>query len=362
MPGKRSPAAPRRVLALVTRRTIVEWLALLAAGAGAAMLLGRLSVPAPWLIAPILVGIAASAGGLVDLRMPRGVFLAAQAAIGMLIAQTFTPPVAASIARSWAVMALVVATTILAAAIAGWILAKFSSIPAATAAWGSAPGGAAAMTAMSIDYGADPRIVAFMQYLRVTLVVLSAAAVSRILLPPGTHVHPPGATSLDPLGLTETAAAAAVGVWGATKLRLPAGALLGPLFVGGVLEGTGVARIAVPPVALDAAYLAVGLAIGLLYTRETVRYALRVLPQLVASTVVLIALCVASAATLVATVHVDALTAYLATTPGGLDSVTAIALGSGANVPLVLAVQTFRMVVVVITGPSLAKLIARAAA
>ena len=58
---------------------------------------------------------------------------------------------------------------------------------------------------------------------------------------------------------------------------------------------------------------------------------------------------------------VDPLTAYLATTPGGLDSVTAIALGSGANVPLVLAVQALRVFVVILSGPPLAKLIARIA-
>jgi len=120
-------------------------------------------------------------------------------------------------------------------------------------------------------------------------------------------------------------------------------------------------RIIVPGPVLEAAYLAIGLAIGLLYTRATVRYALRVLPQLVVSTMILILLCCASAALLVATIHADALTAYLATTPGGLDSVTVIALGSGANVPLVLAVQTLRILVVVASGPSVAKLIARTA-
>jgi hypothetical protein len=69
-----------------------------------------------------------------------------------------------------------VASTIVAAALAGWILARWGSIPAATAAWGSAPGGASAMTAMSVEYGADPRVVAFMQYLRVTVVVLGRLA------------------------------------------------------------------------------------------------------------------------------------------------------------------------------------------
>jgi uncharacterized membrane protein AbrB (regulator of aidB expression) len=60
-------------------------------------------------------------------------------------------------------------------------------------------------------------------------------------------------------------------------------------------------------------------------------------------------------------VGVDPLTAYLATTPGDLDSVTVIALGSRANVPLVLAVQALRVFVVIAAGPSLAKRVARLA-
>ena len=93
----------------------------------------------------------------------------------------------------------------------------------------------------------------------------------------------------------------------------------------------------------------------------TVRYVLRVLPQLLAATAVLVLLCCGSAALLVATLHVDALTAYLATTPGGLDSVTVIALSSGANAPLVLAIQALRLFVVLLTAPWLAKLIVRIA-
>jgi hypothetical protein len=345
----------------VNAREALVWTALVAVCAAAALALERAGVPAPWLIGPLIVAIVASVSGAVELRVPRIVFVAAQAAIGTLIAQTFTPPVVGSIARSWAVMLLVVVTTIAAAALAGWLLARFSSIPAPTAAWGSSPGGAAAMTAMSADYGADQRIVAFMQYLRVTLVVLSASAVSRLLLPAGAHPHALAAAAPDPLALLETLAVAVAGTWGAIRLKIPAAPLLGPMVLGAVLHGAGIVRITLPPVVLDVAYVAIGLAIGLLYTRATVLYALRVLPPLVLSTVVLIVLCGASAALLVATVHVDALTAYLATTPGGLDSVTVIALGSGANVPLVLAVQALRIFVVLVSGPSLAKLIARAA-
>jgi len=339
----------------------MAWSALIAASAAGAIVLRRLGVPAPWLIAPLVVAIVAAVTGLVAFHVPRPLFIAAQATIGTLIAQTFTPPVIGSMARSWVVMLLVVASTIVAAAIAGWMLARFGSVPAPTAAWGSSPGGASAMTAMSADYGADPRIVAFMQYLRVTLVVLSASVVSRVLLPGGAHPAAAGTVQFDSIGLMGALFVGAAGALVALRLRIPAGALLGPMVLGAALHGTGVVRIAVPAALLDAAYVAIGLTIGLLYTPETVRYALRILPQLLASTFVLIALCAGSAALLALAVHVDPLTAYLATTPGGLDSVTVIALGSGANVPLVLAVQALRVFVVIIGGPSMAKLVARLA-
>jgi uncharacterized protein len=199
--------------------------------------------------------------------------------------------------------------------------------------------------------------------------VLSASAVSRVLLghaPPLPAVALGVAPSLD-LGrgdaaaLLATIAVAAIGAFAALRLEVPAGALLGPMVLGAALHGAGLVRIALPAPVLQASYLTIGLAIGLLYTPATVRYVLRVLPQLLAATVVLVLLCCGSAALLVATLHVDALTAYLATTPGGLDSVTVIALSSGANAPLVLAIQALRLFVVLLTAPWLAKLIVRIA-
>ena len=337
------------------------WSALLVLAAGSAYALAATGLPGAWLIGPLVIAIAAALSGLIDLRVHRRYFTAAQATIGCLIAAAFTPPVVADIVRNAPIMLLVIATTVCAAALAGWLLARFGSLTPATAAWGSSPGGAAAMTAMSAEFGADVRLVAFMQYLRVTLVVLSAGVIARMLLPHGVHVTAPGSVTADPVGWLETLAVGAAGVWGAQRLRAPGAALLGPMLLGAALQSFGLVRIAVPAVALDAAYVAIGLTVGLQYTTETVRYALRALPQLLVSMLVLIALCCGSAALLAVVAHVDPLTAYLATTPGGLDSVTAIALGSGANVPLVLALQALRLFVVILTGPPIAKFIARQA-
>jgi membrane AbrB-like protein len=341
-------------------RSVLVWCVLIAVASGVAALLTDGGIPAAWLIGPLLVGIVAAVTGLVDSRVPRGFFTAAQATIGCLIAMTFTPPVIVSIAHEWWLVLLVVFSTIVAAGIAGWIMARFGSLPAATAAWGSSPGAAAAMTAMSADYGADPRLVAFMQYLRVTLVVLSAGSVAHFLLPQHAPV-PVEPLVIDPLGWLETFVVALVAVVVTLRLKVPAGPLLGPMVLGAALHASGLVHIDVPLPALEAAYVAIGLSIGLRYTRETVRYALRALPQLLLSTGVLIALCCLSAALLKAVAHVDALTAYLATTPGGLDSVTVIAIGSGADVPLVLAIQAVRVFLVILSGPPLARLIARIA-
>ena len=54
----------------------------------------------------------------------------------------------------------------------------------------------------------------------------------------------------------------------------------------------------------------------------------------------------------------DPLTAYLATTPGGLDVAAIIASDSDVDVPFVLSMQFARIVVVLVTGPSLARFLA----
>jgi len=56
--------------------------------------------------------------------------------------------------------------------------------------------------------------------------------------------------------------------------------------------------------------------------------------------------------------HVDPMTAYLATSPGGMDSVAIIATETPVDVPFVMAMQGLRFFAVLLAGPALARLIA----
>jgi membrane AbrB-like protein len=311
----------------------------------------------------MLVAITLGCSG-VHLRVPRPAFILAQGVIGVLVGRSITPAILTDVLANAGVIFGFVAGTIVAAACVGWLLARFTSLGAETAAWGSSPGGAAAMVAASADFGADTRIVAFMQYLRVMLVVLSASAVAKFLL--GSAAHPSvaaiGDGTLPPIvPFIETLGLIGVCCWAATRVKIPAGPILITMIASAALSVSGKFAVELPWWLVAAAYAFVGWYVGLVFTREVVRYALRTLPILLTSTLLLIGLCAAVGEALRGLIHADPLTAYLATSPGGLDSVSIIALGSGANVPLVLAIQTLRIFMVILTGPAIAKFISRTA-
>jgi membrane AbrB-like protein len=343
-----------------------RWAALLALSAALAFIFERAAFPAALLLGPMLSAIVFGVAGN-KMSIPRAAFFGAQAIVGCLVARAINAPIVMQIAQDWVVMLAVVASTIVAAGFVGWLLAKSHTLPGSTAAWGSSPGAAAAMVSLAEDFGADARLVAFMQYLRIIIVVLTASFVSKLLLGAGFVPAAHAAIATPPLfaaplvPLLETLAIAGLGAYLGRRFNLPAGPLMLPMIGGAILHATGVVSITLPFWLLALAYTAVGWYVGLQFTRETLLYALRSLPQILIATVALIGLCGISAWVLTRFAHTDALTAYLATSPGGLDSVAIIALGSGANIPFVLAIQTLRVFVVIVTGPPVAKFIARVA-
>jgi uncharacterized protein len=99
--------------------------------------------------------------------------------------------------------------------------------------------------------------------------------------------------------------------------------------------------------------------VGLGFTRAILAHARRALPQVLLATFILIAVCGALAFILVRAAGVDPLSAYLATSPGGMDTVAIIAASSTVDVSFVMALQTVRFAIVLFAGPPLARFIAQ---
>jgi uncharacterized protein len=315
-------------------------------------------LPAALLLGAIAAGILLSwFEGRV--RIPPWAFVIAQGFVGCLVARSITPDIVMTIVRKWPMFLGLIGAVIFFATGLGFALARWKVLPGTTAVWGSSPGAATAMVLMADAFGGDMQLVAVMQYLRVACVGLVASIVARAW----SGAAAPGAIDwFPPLAAGPFLGTLALAVGGAVigmKSRIPAGPLLLPLFVGAPLSASHMLAITLPPWLLAICYAMVGWAIGLRFTRRIVLHAAKQLPKIFASIFTLIAMCGALGFALHEAVGTDPLTAYLATSPGGADAVAIIAASSPVDVSFVMAMQIGRLLIVILIGPSLARMIAR---
>lgn len=337
-----------------------RWALLILASLLVSTALQALHLPAALLLGP-LIAAAGMAMARAAPRVPGPAFLLAQAVIGSMIARAIPASTLPEILRDWPIFLAGIVSVLAASSLVGWVLMRWQVLPGTTAVWGTSPGAAPAMILMAESYGADMRLVAFMQYLRVVFVALVATAVARIWAGPGggavaTDWFPPLHAPAFGATLLLVVTTAVIGRYS----RLPAGPLLVSLFIGTALNTTGLITIELPPWLLAGAYAMSGWQIGARFDRAILWHAAKVLPRLLAANVALVALCGILAAGLVLVAGVDPLTAYLSTSPGGSDTVAIIAASSRVDLPFIMAMQTARMFLVMLTGPWVARKLANA--
>jgi membrane AbrB-like protein len=143
-------------------------------------------------------------------------------------------------------------------------------------------------------------------------------------------------------------------------VRLPVASLLGPMLAAAAVDLTGIGRgFEVPGLVESAAFLVIGLQVGVSFTRESLRTVGRALPLALAVILVLVLASAGLGAVLSAATGVSALDGYLATTPGGLYAVLATASDIGADVTFVLSVQVLRLFVMLLSAPLVARWLRR---
>ncbi len=334
-----------------------RWLLLGLATLAITVALEAIQLPAALLLGPMIAGIGLALAGL-RLKMPAFGRTFAQAVIGIMIAGTVTLDILMTFAAHWPLFLATIVSVVTVSALSGYALARLKVLPATTAIWGSSAGAASAMVLMAQAYGADARLVGFMQYLRVIFVAGIAAIVARTVA--GITATTPTHTFFETPDLPQALTAAAIALAGALlgkATRLPAGMLLGPLLLGGALHVAGVAFY-VPEVVLALAYAMLGWTIGLGFDRDVLVHAGRALLPVTASILILIAFSGLLAYALHTLAGIDPLTAYLATSPGGLDSIAIIAAAIDVDLPFIMALQTTRLMIVMAIGPVLARLLA----
>ena len=133
---------------------------------------------------------------------------------------------------------------------AGLLLSRATGLDRPTALLGLIAGGASGIVAMSDELGADARLVAFMQYLRVLIVVITAPLVATVLFGAGGDLAAPelGSAGLA-ADLAFTAGCGIAGVLIARRVPITAGSLLMPLVIAAALSVSGLTEGAHVPTA-----------------------------------------------------------------------------------------------------------------
>jgi membrane AbrB-like protein len=345
------------------KRLYAQWALILVSSAALGALLAWLHLPAALLLGPMLAGITIAAFGA-DARVPNVLFLIAQGIIGCMIAKMLPLTLAGELLQHWPIFVFGVLAVIGVSTFLGWVLMRMQVLPGTAVLWGSSPGAATAMIVMAEAYGADARLVAFMQYLRVAAVAAVASVIARLYGLNPAHAAA-DITWFPPISLAALTATLALATFGPLLghwLRIRSGAFLVPLAAGLFLTHEGWLVIELPPWLLVLSYAVLGWSIGLRFTRSLLLHAAQALPRVLACMLTLIALCGVLAGVLVVVAGVDPLTAYLATSPGGADSVAIIAASTKVDVPFVLAMQTTRLAAVIALAPAITRYVAGAPA
>ncbi len=322
------------------------------------LFLHHINMPAAFLIGSIIAGIIAAVLFNGAIQVPSLIFYSAQSVLGCMIAGIFTSSVLISIFDNLGIVLFSVFSILVFGLLLGWILAARKILPGSTAIWGSWPGGATTLVILSEAYGADMRLVAFMQYMRVVVVAVTASLVTMFLgLDNNIQTIPLLDYFFDSVNTKDflcTLALAFICIVAAKFFRFTAGPLLLAMIAGAVLINIGIMNIALPQWLLVITYVLIGWSIGLRFTREIVIYALKALPAVLGSIMVLMILCMALSAFLVSKSGIDPLTAYLAASPGGADSIAIIAASGGVDMAFVMSVQVMRFAVILLIGPPIA--------
>jgi len=329
----------------VARAKLLHFSLTILAGALGAVLATLAHWPLPWMIGSLLmVALVRCVQREQHLPAVPGGRKLGQWIIGVGIGLHFNRYVIVQIGEHLAIILTAAVVTTVAAGIAVWWMRKGGE-DGATAFFSSMPGGSAEMVNLGARNGAVLHRVAAAQTLRVILVVLTIPALFKLLFgqaAQATALH--GTTQPLWLGLMFL-------LGGGLALllqwrRKPNPWLFGPLFVSAALCSLADLHLALPSGASEFGQLMIGSSLGCYFDRSFFKGAPRFMLRSLSSTVLMTVIAMAFAAGLGWLAGIDYRSLTLGMMLGGIAEMSLTAEMLKLAVPLVTAMQTLRLLVV----------------
>jgi len=324
-------------------------LALLIGGCGG-YLAHLAQLPLAWMIGAMCATTVAAMTGLA-IRMPsvlRAVFVAV---LGVMLGSAFTPELLGQLG-DWAVSLSFLFLYVLVCSALGYLyFRRLCGYDGTTAYFSAAPGGLSEMILVGSAMGGDGRIISLTHAARILLVVLALPLAFQWLLGYDPAERPGDPVTLSGLSPEDLAILVAAGVLGyalARLLRVPAAAIVGPMFLSGALHLAGVTAAAPPDSLVALAQVVVGSAIGCRFAGIAFATVRRAVIAAAGSTVLLVAITVVVALGLHWLTGLGTKGLRLAFAPGGLAEMSLIALALGVDAAFVSTHHIVRIFIIVV--------------
>ncbi len=305
-----------------------------------------LAVPLPWMIGPLLASGAVALAGW-EAPVPPVTRLLGQVTVAGAIGMTLTATTLGVAAASAAWMVLLGLATLLLGGAVAIIAARLSRLDLGTLCLVCIPAGPIETANIAVRYGLRTGPIVFGQTLRIAMIVLilpplvvwlENVEVAAAVRPSSTlqwWMVPPFLAWCGVVGMIFA------------RLRIPNAFFLGALIAAALVAATGVAAGGTPPAVLAAGQILLGTWLGTVFSRRQIARARAELPVVVASTVVVMALCCGLGLFVSWGADIEWETMVLAAAPGSLTEMALTAELVHADPVMVTAFHVVRIFIMI---------------
>ncbi|MCE8030434.1 AbrB family transcriptional regulator [Halomonas daqingensis] len=322
---------------------------------GLALLVGSLGgvaavywgIPLPWMLGPFLGCAVASVVGVSLAGLPKG-REGGQVIVGLAIGMRMT---AAAMATTAVLLPAMLAGTLFVVAmtmIAALLLKPLARVDHRTAFFATAAAGMADMATVAQQRGGDPDVVSLTHAIRVASVVAVVPVLVIGFGEPGDLVQAGSAIESLPL------LALALGLAWLTALLMrplpfPNPWLVGPIFLGAALSGSGLLTVAIPELLIILAQLLIGISLGVRFKRTLLLRLPRVVAAALAVSAYMIVSSAGAAWVMSAASGLPYVTSFLALAPAAVTEMVITAKVMNLDAEIVAAFHVMRIAVIAST-------------
>jgi len=275
--------------------------------------------------------------------------------LGVMLGAGFTPEILDRLA-DWTISVVALFAYVGVAGFAGvFFFRRWAGYDPITAYFSGMPGGLSEMSIVGEAMGGDSRVISLTHSARILLVVMVLPFAFQFLFgyDPANKPALDVASSVLPLDdLAVLVLCGAVGYLLAKVMRIPAAAVVGPMFLSAAVHLAGWTEAQPPGALVAAAQVVVGSAIGCRFAGADFALIRRTVTAAAGGTVVLVAATVAFAVVIGSLTDLPLEALILAYSPGGLAEMSLIAIALGSDAAFVATHHILRIFIIVVLAPT----------